>query len=68
MPPTRKPLPTYVSLAQAARITEQSVKTIRRRVADGTIPAYRFGPRQIRIKLADLEATAHRIPSARLWS
>ena len=62
---TRKTLPTYVSLEQAAEITEQSVKTIRRRISDGTIPAYRFGPRQIRIKLEDLEAMARRIPSAR---
>lgn len=62
---THKPLPTYISLEQAAEITEQSVKTIRRRISDGTIPAYRFGPRQIRIKLDDLEATARRVPSAR---
>lgn len=52
-------------LEQAAEITEQSVKTIRRRISDGTIPAYRFGPRQIRIKLEGLEAMARRIPSAR---
>jgi hypothetical protein len=31
---TRKPLPTYVSLEEAARITDQLVKTIRRRVSD----------------------------------
>jgi len=61
----RKPLPTYISLEQAAEITEQSVKTIRRRVSDGTLPAYRFGPRHIRIRLEDLEATARRLPSAR---
>lgn len=46
---THKQLPTYVSLARAAQITDQSVRTIRRRISDGTIPAYRFGPRQIRI-------------------
>lgn len=62
---TRKPLPTYLSLQQAAEITEQSVKTIRRRVSDGTLPAYRFGRRQIRIRLEDLEASARRLPSAR---
>lgn len=49
--PTEKTLPTYLSLEQAAQITEQSVKTIRRRIADGTLPAYRFGGRSIRIKL-----------------
>lgn len=61
---TRWPLPTYLSLEQAARITDQSVKTIRRRVSDGTLPAYKFGPRSIRIRLEDLEAAARRIPSA----
>ena len=62
---TRKQLPIYVSLQEAAEITCQSVKTIRRRISDGTIPAYRFGRRQIRIKLEDLEGTARRVPSAR---
>lgn len=62
---TRKPLPTYLSLQQAAEMTCQSTKTIRRRISDGTIPAYRFGRRQIRIKLEDLEATGRRIPSAK---
>jgi len=62
---TQKPLPTYVSLVQAAEITEQSVRTIRRRISDGSLPAYKFGPRHIRIKLEDLEAMARRIASAR---
>lgn len=62
---TLRPLPTYLSLEQVARITDQSVKTIRRRVSDGTLPAYKFGPRSIRIRLEDLEAAARRIPSAR---
>lgn len=64
--PTHKTLPTYVSLAQAAQITAQSVRTIRRRVSDGSLPAYKFGPRHIRIRLEDLEAMARRLPSAHL--
>jgi len=60
-------LPTYVTLEQAAQITEQSIKTIRRRIADGTLPAYRFGGRNIRIKLDELEASARLIPNARNW-
>lgn len=63
--PSRKPLPTYISFEQAAEITEQSVRTIRRRVSDGSLPAYKFGPRHIRIRLEDLEAMARRIASAR---
>lgn len=37
--PARKPLPTYISLEQAVEITEQSVRTIRRRVSDGSLAA-----------------------------
>jgi excisionase family DNA binding protein len=42
-----------------------SVKTSRRRIADGTIPAYQCGQRPIRIRPDDLEAALRRIPSAR---
>lgn len=65
--PTGSKLPTYVTLEQAAQITEQSVKTIRRRIADGTLPAYRFGGRNIRIRLDELEAAARLIPTVRTW-
>jgi len=54
-----------LQLVQAAEITEQSVRTIRRRISDGSLPAYKFGPRHIRIKLEDLEAMARPIASAR---
>lgn len=54
--------PAYVSIEEAARIAGLSTKTIRRRIADGSIPAFRFGPRSIRIKLADLEAAAKPVP------
>ena len=57
--------PTYLSLAEAAEVVGQSVKTLRRRISAGTLPAYRFGPRSIRVQLGDLEASGHRIPSAR---
>lgn len=40
-----------------------STKTIRRRISDGTIPAYHCGNRPIRIKLDDLEAALERIPA-----
>lgn len=55
----------YLTLPEAAEYVGQSVKTLRRRIAAGALPAYRLGPRSIRIRLADLEATAHRIPNAR---
>ena len=57
--------PVYLSLEEAAEVMSLSVKTIRRRIADGTIPAYQCGRRPIRIRLDDLEAALRRIPSAR---
>ena len=60
-----KKLPVYLSLEEAAEVMSLSVKTIRRRVADGTIPAYQCGKRPIRIRLDELEAALRRIPSAR---
>ena len=60
-----KSLPVYLSLEEAAEVMSLSVKTIRRRIADGTIPAYQCGRRPIRIRLDQLEAALRRIPSAR---
>lgn len=56
-------LPTYLSLAEAADVMSVSVKTIRRRISDGTIPAYRCG-RTIRVQLDDLQAAFRRLPAA----
>jgi excisionase family DNA binding protein len=62
----RRPAPVYLSLAEAADCMSVSVKTIRRWIAAGILPAYRCGKRAIRVKLEDLEATPRQIPSARL--
>ena len=62
---TTRNLPTYLSLAEAAEVMSLSVKTIRRRISDGTIPAYQCGRRAIRIRVDELEAALRRIPSAR---
>ena len=61
----RRPVPVYVSLEEAAGCMSVSVKTIRRWIAAGHLPAYRCGKRSIRIKLEDLEAAPRQIPSAR---
>ena len=63
--PAASKLPTYVTLEHAAQIPAQSGKPIRRRIADGTLPAYRFGGRNIRIRLDEREAAARLIPAAR---
>ena len=60
-----KTLPVYLSLEEAAEVMSLSVKTTRRRIADGTIPANKCGRRPIRIRLDDLEAALRRIPSTR---
>ena len=58
-------LPVYLSLEEAAEVMSLSTRTIRRRISDGTIPAYQCGRRPIRIRLDELEAALRRIPSAR---
>jgi excisionase family DNA binding protein len=64
-PASPRALPVYLSIEQAAELMSMSTKTIRRRISDGTIPAYQCGRRPIRIRLEDLEAALRRIPSAR---
>lgn len=61
----KRELPVYVSLDEAAEMMSLSTRTIRRRISDGTIPAYQCGRRAIRIRLDDLEAALRRIPAAR---
>ena len=61
----RRAAPVYLSLEEAAESMAVSVKTIRRWIAAGTLPAYRCGTRAIRIRLEDLEAAPRQIPSAR---
>lgn len=55
--------PSDVSIAQAAELKNLSTKTIRRLIADGVLPAYRVGPRVIRIRVADLDSLGRRIPA-----
>lgn len=59
----RQQLPVYVSLDEAAQIMSLSTRTIRRRISDGTIPAYQCGRRPIRIRLDELEAALRPIPT-----
>lgn len=54
-----------LSPAQAAELVGVSTDTIRRRIADGTLPARRFGPRLIKISREDLGLAFRVIPSAR---
>ncbi|UUZ59609.1 helix-turn-helix domain-containing protein [Nocardioides sp. B-3] len=56
----RRAIPVYLSLEEAAEAMSVSVRTIRRWIAAGTLPAYRCGRRAIRIKLED---TGSRTPA-----
>lgn len=49
-------VPADYSIPQAAAPKGVSTKTVRRWVASGVLPAYRLGPRLIRIRAADLDA------------
>jgi len=63
--PTKPSIParTYVTIAAAAEYTNLHTQTIRRRIADGTIPAYRIGPRMLRVDLAEVHAALRQIPT-----
>lgn len=46
----------YLSPEDAAARVGVSTQTIRRRIKDGSLPAYRLGPRLLRIDTDDLDA------------
>lgn len=56
--------PVSLSINQAAERVGVSRDTIRRRIADGTLPAHRMGPKLIRIHPADLERLYRPVPAA----
>jgi excisionase family DNA binding protein len=53
----------YVSIQKAAERYDVCQRTVRRKIASGELPAYRFG-RSIRIREDDLEAVLRPIPTA----
>jgi excisionase family DNA binding protein len=61
--PRQRVLPVYLSIEEAAEVMSLSTKTIRRRISDGSIPAYRCGRRNIRIRLDELEAAFRKVPA-----
>lgn len=54
---------THLGPAEIAEQYGVSERTVRRRIAEGKLPAYRFGPRHIRIRREDVEALLVRIPT-----
>lgn len=54
-----------VALSNAAEQYDISVKTLRRRIADGTLTGYKLGPRLLRVDLDELESSLSKMPAAR---
>lgn len=52
-----------VDIGQAAAYASVSTKTIRRRIADGTIKGYRLGSCTLRIDLNELDDALRPIPT-----
>lgn len=58
------PRPKMLTLAEAAEHAGVHTKTLRRRIADGHLTAYRMaGSRLIRVKADDLDALFRVVPS-----
>lgn len=57
MPRRRRKLPS------AAEYAGTCTKTLRRRIADGSLPGYRLGSRTIVVDLDDVDALFERIPT-----
>ena len=55
----------FESLSRAAERTGLSTKTLRRRIANGQLAAYRSGPRVLRVDAADVDALMVRVPTMR---
>lgn len=53
-----------VDIATAAEYLGVSTKSVRRRIAEGVLPAYRVGPRFIRVYVSDIEALMNPIGAA----
>jgi excisionase family DNA binding protein len=46
--------PHYLTIAEAAEICCVSTQTIRRRINEGTLTGYKFGPRRVLINADEL--------------
>ncbi len=58
--PTESPL---LSLGEIADHLGLGISTVHRLVATGQLPAYRVGPRLVRVRKSDVEALLIRIPA-----
>jgi excisionase family DNA binding protein len=54
----------HLRLREAAEWYGVSERTLRRRIAEGRLPAFRVGPKSIRVRSEDVESLAVPIPAA----
>ena len=54
----------HLTLREAGEWYGLSERTLRRRIAEGKLPAFRVGPRSIRVTAEDVAALAQPIPTA----
>lgn len=52
--PPAEPESSYVSIAAAADLCAVSTQTMRRWISEGRIPAFRVGPKAIRLRTSDV--------------
>ena len=55
----------YASLSDAAEYIGVNEKTVRRRIADGTLIGYRLGGRLLRVDLNELDQALRPIPAVK---
>lgn len=63
MPKITPTIRRLMTIADAAERLGVSTKTIRKRIATGELPAYRIGPRAIRVDQDDVDRLLRRIPT-----
>ena len=54
----------FLTITEAAARIGVNTKTVRRRIADGSLVGYRVGPRLIRLDPAEVDALLRPIPTA----
>lgn len=57
------PARRWIDQRQAAEYLGITDRTLRRMIAAGDLPAYRLGPRLLRIDVGDLDALMRRVPA-----
>lgn len=57
------PARRWIDQRQAAEYLGITDRTLRRMIAAGDLPAYRLGPRLLRIDVADLDALMRPVPA-----